>query len=56
MTEEEYNKSLGDFYSEGQVTMDKYLKRAEFAQSQGLFESHDTLDLAVELFWKERKV
>lgn len=56
MTDEEYDVALKELYSQGQSAFDKYLRRAELVQSIGHHLERDTLDLAIEMFWKERDV
>lgn len=56
MTDEEYDTALKELYSQGQSAFDKYLRRAELVQSTGHHNERDTLDLAIEMFWKEQNV
>ena len=51
----EYDIALKEMQLEPQNVWNKYIRLAEQSQEQGMNQNHDTLDLAVMLWWNDNK-
>ena len=51
----DYDIALKEMQLEPQNVWNKYIRLAEQSQEQGMNQNHDTLDLAVMLWWNDNK-